>query len=86
MREAGSHICPWNPPLTWLGYLKGISSERGSGDSHRSEEVTHFIAHLLPPLKALLNHNQITVDCRFLLDRKPCSSFVPTTQLSGDSC
>lgn len=62
-----------SPSLECLGYLKGIGSERGLGESHRSEEVTYFMAHLLPPLKALLNHNQITVDCQFLLARKPCS-------------
>lgn len=73
-----------SPSLGRLGYLKGISSERGPGESYRSEEVTYFMAHLLPPLKALLNHNQITVDCRFLLAGKPRSSFAPhSTALWG---
>lgn len=65
-----SHLVVPRSYLVWLGYLKGTALEGGLGESHRSEGVTYFMGHLLPPLKALLNHNQIIADCRFLLDRK----------------
>lgn len=64
------HLLVPSSSLGWLRYLKGTSSKGGLGESHRSKGVTYFMGHFLPPLKALLNHNQITVDCRFLLDRK----------------
>lgn len=52
------------------GVFEGHGLRGRAREPHRSEGVTYFMGHLLPPLKALLNHNQITVDCRFLLDRK----------------
>lgn len=46
---------------------------------------TDFMSHLLPLLKALLNHNQITVNCRFLLKQESPLASLLTTPLSGDS-
>lgn len=43
-----------------------------------------FMSHLLPLLKALLNHNQITVNCRFLLEQESPIASLLTTLLSGD--
>lgn len=44
-----------------------------------------FMSHLLPLLKALLNHNEITVNCRFLLEQESPVASLLTTLLSGDS-
>ena len=44
-----------------------------------------FMSHLLPLLKALLNHNQITVNCRFLLEQESPTASLLDTLLSGDS-
>lgn len=57
-------------PLGGLGWVKGTSSEGAPGKHTEAKRSPDFMGHLLPPLKALLNHNQITVNCRFLLDRK----------------
>lgn len=57
-------------PLGGLGWVKGTSSEEAPGKLTGAKRSPDFMGHLLPPLKALLNHNQITVNCQFLLDRK----------------
>lgn len=44
-----------------------------------------FMSHLLSLLKALLNHNQITVNCQFLLEQKNPVASLLTTLFTGDS-
>lgn len=75
------------PPLLgpWrLDSVKGAPQKEGTDETPWSEEVTGLYGPFTSSLKALLNHNQITVNCRFLLKQESPIAFLLATLVSGD--
>lgn len=67
------------------GICEALAQREGLMNHTRVNRSPDFMSHLLPLLKALLNHNQITVNCRFLLEQESPLASLLTTLLSGDS-
>lgn len=67
------------------GICEAPAQREGLMKHTRVNRSPDFMSHLLPLLKALLNHNQITVNCRFLLEQESPLASLLTTLLSGDS-